>query len=186
MRLTNDRSAYGAVSMALHWLALIAIVAMFWSGFNADFAEEAGDREARRAFMSLHVSMGASFILLLALRVMAHYAQPQPAPLPQPPALRLLANATHHLLLLAIIVQIISGPLAVWSGGRAINVFSLFSLPSLFPQRSESVHEFAELMHAIGRWALIGLIGLHVLGVLKHVLIDRDNTLRRMLIPGKS
>jgi len=47
------------------------------------------------------------------------------------------------------------------------------------------VHEFAELLHAIGRWALIGAISLHVLGALKHVMIDRDGVLKRMLAPAK-
>jgi cytochrome b561 len=41
-------------------------------------------------------------------------------------------------------------------------------------------------MHAVGRWALIVFIGLHVLGALKHVFIDRDGIMRRMLAPPKS
>jgi cytochrome b561 len=89
-------------------------------------------------------------------------------------------------LLLGILIQIISGPLAVWSGGRAINVFDVFSIPSPFAERNQGIHEIAELMHAVGRWALIVFIGLHVLGALKHIFIDRDGIMRRMIAPPKS
>jgi len=98
----------------------------------------------------------------------------------------LLATATHQLLLLAILIQIVSGPLAIWSGGRAINVFDVVSIPSPFAERNQGVHEFAELLHAIGRWSLIVLGSLHVLAVLKHTFIDKDGVLRRMLTPARS
>ena len=55
------------------------------------------------------------------------------------------------------------------------------AIPSPFTERIESVHEIAELMHAIGRWMLIVLISLHVLAVLKHAFVDRDGVMRRML-----
>jgi cytochrome b561 len=185
MQWINDKRSYGWLSIALHWLAALAILFMLWSGFSADFAEDAGDREARAAFMRLHVAFGASVALLLLARVAASYAQPRPAAPEQAPALKLAAALTHQLLLAAILIQLVSGPLAVWSGGRPINVFDLFAIPSPFAQRNEGVHEFAELMHAIGRWTLIVLIGVHVLGALKHALIDRDGVMRRMLAPAK-
>ena len=39
---------------------------------------------------------------------------------------------------------------------------------------------------AIGRWTLIVAISLHVLGTLKHVFIDRDGVLERMIAPKKA
>lgn len=185
MQWTNTERGYGWLSIALHWLAAIAILAMFWSGFAADNAAEIGDREARRALMGFHIAFGASVALILFARVALHFAQRQPTPLPQPPALNVISNATHKLLLLAILIQFISGPLAVWSGGRDINVFDLFAIPTPFAAENEAVHESAEVAHAIGRWMLFGLIALHVLGALKHALIDRDGVMRRMLAPAK-
>jgi cytochrome b561 len=185
MQWINTRQGYGWLSIALHWLAAAAVLFMLWSGFNADFAEDAGDREARAALLRLHVGFGASMAFILLARVVASYAQPRPAAPEQTPALKLLALGTHQLLLGAILIQIVSGPLAVWSGGRPINVFDLFAIPGPFAERNEAVHEFAELLHAIGRWSLVVLISLHVLGALKHALIDRDGVLQRMLAPTK-
>lgn len=185
MQWTNTKSGYGWLSIALHWLAAIAVIVMLVTGFQAGFAGDAGDRVARRALMGLHISFGAAVALLLLARVFASYLQPRPTPPEQAPFLKFLSSATHQVLLLAILLQVISGPLAVWSGGRAINVFDLFSLPSPFAARNQGIHELAETLHLIGRWALVGAISLHVLGALKHMMIDGDGVLRRMLAPAR-
>lgn len=186
MQWINTKQSYGWLSIALHWLAAAAVIAMFVTGLRADFAGDAGDRATRAAMMGLHISLGAAFALVLLARVLASYAQPRPAAPEQAPALKLLAGATHQILLIAILIQVISGPLAVWSGGRAINIFDLVSIPSPFAERNQGVHEIAEIMHAVGRWALIVAISVHVLGALKHAMIDRDGVLRRMLAPARA
>lgn len=183
MQWINDKRGYGWLSIALHWIAAVVILTMLITGFRADMAADAGDRELRSLIMGWHISLGASFALVLLARVFASYAQPRPLAPEQAPPLKLLAIGTHQLLLIAILIQVISGPLAVWSGGRPINVFDLFAIPSPFAERNESVHEAAEVLHAIGRWTLVVLISLHVLGALKHAFIDRDGVLRRMLAP---
>jgi cytochrome b561 len=185
MQWTNSKDGYGWLSIALHWLAAIAIILMLATGFRADMAGDAGDRAARAAIMGWHIGLGASFFVILLARVLSSYLQPRPAPVEQAPALKLISTITHQILLIGILIQIVSGPLAIWSGGRAIEVFDLISIPSPFSERNQGVHEIAETLHAIGRWALIVFIGLHVAGALKHVFIDRDGVLRRMLAPPK-
>jgi len=185
MQWTNDKRGYGWLSIALHWVAAAIIIIMLITGFRADMAGEAGDREARAMLMGWHISIGAAFALVLLARVVASYAQVRPAPPEQAPTLKFLSSATHQLLLIAILIQVISGPLAIWSGGRAINIFDIVSIPSPFADRNQGVHEIAEVLHAIGRWMLIALISLHIAGAVKHALIDRDGVLRRMLAPPK-
>lgn len=186
MQWSNTKNGYGWLAITLHWLAAVAVLVMLVTGFRADFAGDAGDRATRAAMMGLHISFGASVALILLARVFASYAQPRPTPPEQATALKFLSSATHQILLLAILIQVISGPLAVWSGGRAINVFDIVAIPSPFAERNQGVHEVAEVLHAVGRWALVGAISLHVLGALKHVMIDRDGVLQRMLRPAKA
>ena len=186
MQWINSKTGYGWVSIALHWLAAIAVFAMLFTGFNADFAGEAGDRAKRAMFMGWHISLGASFALVLLARVFASYAQPRPTPPERAPLLKFLSSATHQILLIAILTQVLSGVLAVWSGGRAINVFDVISIPSPFAERNQGAHEIAEVIHAIGRWTIVGALTLHVLGTLKHAMIDRDGVLQRMLAPAKT
>ncbi|MBL8531584.1 MAG: cytochrome b [Hyphomonadaceae bacterium] len=181
MQWINSRNGYGWLSIALHWLAAAGVIIMLFTGFRADMAGEAGERAARAAAMGLHISFGAVLALIFLARIAASYAQPRPAPIAQARPLQVLSAITHHGLLLALLIQVISGPLAVWSGGRAINVFDLFAIPTPFAVRNEGVHELAETLHAVGRWAIIALLSAHVLATLKHAMIDRDGVLQRML-----
>jgi cytochrome b561 len=184
MSWTNTKETYGWAVIVLHWIAAIGVIAMFTTGILAWIAEDAGDRAARGQWMGLHISTGATLFLFFAARIALHYGQVQPVKPPQAPWLNTLAAATQHLLLLAILIQIISGPLAVWSGGRAINVFDIVSLPSPFASRAEDVHEVAEGAHLVGRLTILFLLPLHVLGALKHLMLDRDGSFSRILWRG--
>jgi cytochrome b561 len=181
----NSREAYGWASIALHWIAAAGVIAMFATGIPAGIAGEAGDRATRGALMGLHVSIGATLFAFFAARIALHYAQPRPAKPPQAAWLNFIASATQNLLLLGLLIQIVSGPLAVWSGGRAINMFDLVTLPSPFPARAQSVHEAAEIAHMIGRVIIFFVLPLHVLGALKHLIFDRDGVFTRMLWPSR-
>jgi cytochrome b561 len=183
MQTLNDRNAYGWISIALHWLAAIGVLAMLYTGFTAGFAEDAHDRARHMQLMGLHIAIGVSFYIVFVARIAGYYAQPRPVEPKQSKALALLARATHHLLLAFIAVQIVSGPLIIWSHARPINA-GFISIPSPFATSAHSLGEIAELLHTIGRWALVALIGLHIAGAFKHLLLDRDGLFTRIFAPG--
>ena len=183
MNWGNTKTTYGWATIALHWIAAIGVVAMFTTGLLADMARENGDRAARAALMGLHISTGATLFTFFAARIALHYLQVQPVKAPQARWMNTLATVTQHLLLLGILIQIVSGPLAVWTGGRAINVFDVVSLPSPFPSRVQSLHEIAEKAHLVGRATIFFLLPMHVLGAHKHLFVDRDGAFFRMLWP---
>jgi cytochrome b561 len=95
------------------------------------------------------------------------------------PALQAFSKIVHVLLLVGIATLAVTGPLTIWSTGRAIPVFKLFSIPSPFGA-FRALHEPMEEIHGFTANAMIWLIGLHLLGVIKHQFIDRDNILARM------
>lgn len=184
MTWTNTKDSYGWLAIALHWIAAFGVIAMFASGLAADAAHEQGDRATFVARMGLHISIGATLFAFFAARIILHYTQPTPVKPVQANWLNVLATAVHHLLLLGILIQIVSGPLAVWSGGRAINIFGIVALPSPFGARVESVHEFAETLHLVGRATIFITLPIHVLGALKHLVFDRDGVFSRIIRPG--
>jgi len=183
MQTWNDRNAYGWVALTLHWLAAIGVLTMLFTGFAAGFAEDHHDQAQHRALMGVHVIVGVSFLIIFVARITSHYLQKAPIEPDQSGALRFIARATHNLLLLMIAVQIISGPLMIWSRARPINA-GFISIPSPFAVRADNIHEIADVMHTIGRWSLVVLISLHILGALKHMLIDRDGLFERIFVPG--
>lgn len=178
MSVSNTRQAYGWAAIALHWISAVGVTALYLLG---DRMEEASDRAAKIAAQDLHVSVAVLLFAFLAARLLWSASQPKPASLETRRAFRIVAAAVQVLFLLMIATLLVTGPLAVWSTGRAIQVFDLFSIPSPFAARAPAVHEFAEEVHGLASKLFWPLIALHVAGALKHMLLDRDATLRRIL-----
>jgi len=179
MQLANAKSGYGWVSIALHWLAAVAIVTLFVIGNQFEDMPRGPDKAA---LMGLHFAIGILAAPLLLARVLARFVQATPEPARQHRLLVVLSRVVHIGLALAIVVLVISGPLAVWSMGRSINVFGLFEIAGPIA-RNHELHEIAETVHGVTVKVLVGLVAVHVLGVVKHLVLDRDATLLRMLRP---
>ena len=64
-------------------------------------------------------------------------------------------------------------------GGRPINIYGLFTIPPIMD--IEGIRPIGRQIHGLVAYTFLGLIGLHLLGALKHLLIDRDATVQRML-----
>ncbi|MES2343906.1 MAG: cytochrome b [Pseudomonadota bacterium] len=178
MSLRNSRAAYGWAAIALHWISAVGVTALYLLG---EQMEEAPDRAAKIAAQNLHVSVAVLLFTFLAARLLWSLSQPHPRPLEQNVWLHRAATAVQVLFLLMIAVLLVTGPLAIWSGARPIQVFDLFAIPSPFPTRVEWLHEAAEEVHGAASKLFWPLIVLHVAGALKHLVIDRDGTLQRIL-----
>jgi len=145
--------------------------------------DDAPDRAAKIAAMRLHVSIALIAYLFFAFRIGWAIKRPEIEAPPQHSVLQGVARWAPRLLLIAIVIQMISGPLTIWSGGRAIAFFDLFSIPSPM-QRHEDLHHLLKEIHEITAKSIFVLFVIHVLGVLKHLLINKDRVLVRMLKPG--
>lgn len=178
MTVGNTKAAYGWIAIGLHWISAVGVTALYLLG---ERMEEAPDRAAKIAAQHLHVSVAVLLFTFLLARLAWTASQPAPVSLERNLWLRRLAKAVHGLFLLMIAVLLVTGPLAVWSGGRPIAVFDWFSLPTPFPTRIEWLHEVSEEVHGAATKLFWPLIVLHVVGALKHVIVDRDRTLLRML-----
>lgn len=178
MALLNTRNAYGWMAIALHWISAIGVIALYLLG---ERMEEAPDRAARIAAQGLHVSVGVLLFTFLAARLLWSASQPHPRSLERNPWLRRAGIAVHLLFLAMILLLLVTGPLAVWSAARPIQVFDLMAIPSPFSARVDWLHEAAEWVHGAATKLFWPLIVLHLAGALKHLVVDRDATLRRML-----
>ena len=176
MNLQDTPARYGAVSVFNHWLGAGLIVALLAIGL---YFEDMPRGEEKLYWLRLHISIGALALLPLAFRVFWRARSVSPAPLPQPPALQKASRVLHIALLAAIAALLFSGPLAVWSGGRAIDVFGWFALPSPMGEMP-ALHKALETAHGIAVKVMLFSLAVHVLAVLKHALFDRDSTLWRI------
>ena len=103
-----------------------------------------------------------------------------PAALPMPAWQHKIAEGTHHLLYLLMFLVPLSGWLMSSAKGFQTVYFGVLPLPDLLAKNPD-LGDLLKEVHEALNWALFILVGLHIAGALKHHVIDRDSTLRRML-----
>lgn len=170
---------YPGSAMLLHWLIAIGVIAQ-WR--LAVAGENAASEEAGREIMSNHFSLGVTVLLLVLLRLAVRMARPNP-PLARHLAgwERWLAKITHSLFYVLLIVMPLAGWVAMSKFGRPVDVWGLFALPPLPLEEDPEGARAIFGAHAAAGVALLVLTAIHILGTLKHTLIDSDGNLFRML-----
>lgn len=170
--------AYHPLTKLFHWVTALTVIALI--GVGLYMGDLPGGLEKLKLY-NLHKSVGVAVLALTALRVLWHLASPPPGPLASLPAWqRMAARGAHLALYAALIGMPLSGWLMSSAAGRPVAPFGLFTLPDLVLQDQE-LAEFFHETHGIMGTVLMILVGLHVAAALKHHLLDRDATLRRML-----
>lgn len=176
--MAEPRNRYSVVSLVLHWVIAVAVLAQVL----LVTAHEATEGSISREFINLHKSVGLTILVLTLARIGWRLANPAIAlPAEMPRWQRLLARATHVLFYVALVAMPLTGWLASSAGGRDIVWFGLFDWP-LLPVSGgrDAARGFMEI-HGLVVKGLYVLIALHVLGALKHQFINRDNVLHRMI-----
>lgn len=184
MALTNTPRSYGAIERAFHWLMALLILGAAPLGLIANrLPHDTAEALAWKVqLFSLHKTLGVAIFGLAVLRILWALVQPRPAPLhPERRIETALAGAVHGLLYLSLLAV----PLAGWVEHAASDGFApiLWPLGQSLPLVPKSVvlAEVAGALHAAFAWLLVGALALHVAGALKHAVLDRDDTLARML-----
>ena len=188
MTLTNTADRYGAVTKTFHWVTALLILTLIPTGWYANQLPYATDAElAQKAWLfSLHKTLGVATFLVALLRIAWAISQPKPGLLHPERKLESFAAETVHWLLYGALVIV---PLSGWISHAAAEGFAPIwwplgqSLP-MVPKSVTVEHIFAGI-HWVTTKVLIAALLLHIAGAVKHHVIDRDATLRRML-PGRT
>lgn len=195
MSLSNTHQSYGSLSKAFHWATVLLIFTVIPLGIIANgLAHEvrapgfSGDQAvvARTVLLfSLHKTIGVTIFFLALARIVWALRQPKPELLNgDKPLEATLAEMVHWLLYGSLILV----PLTGWIHHAATSGFAPIRWPFgqnlPFVPKDETLAHLSGGLHVIFERVLVLAIFLHVAGALKHHVIDRDATLRRML-PGQ-
>lgn len=168
-------AGYTRLAKRFHWIVAALMALMF---ITIWIREETERGSPERAFWTeAHTSLGILVLVVTLARIVTH----QPAPPPLGPALaQAAARAMHGMLYLVTLLVPVAGFLRMAAKNRATGFFG-FDIPSPTGD-APSVYAIAKALH--GEWMqtiVLVLIGLHVAAALWHHVIDRDETLRRMI-----
>ncbi len=177
--MREARSRYSTVSILLHWTIFVLIFANATIG---GWMEEAAGPDKLSTY-ALHKSVGITVLVLSLVRLGWRFAHPFP-PFPEhTPRWQRIAGRTTHAL---FYVLMIGAPLLGWAaasagGAPATPLFGAIPWPNLPIGGGNDTGELLGGVHKLMVKAIYVVLGLHVLGALKHQFVDRDEVLHRML-----
>ncbi|MDO8272353.1 MAG: cytochrome b/b6 domain-containing protein [Gammaproteobacteria bacterium] len=162
--LYDSANSFGWISIALHWATALAVVVLWFIGKSILWVPTE-ELDARR---SLHIVTGLTLWLLLAGRILWRLRVKHPRTVGQSERTHAVARAAHFLMLTALAIMLVSGPLMAW----------------LLPERT-ALANAALAVHATTATGLMVMVVLHIGGALKHLMFHDDETIARIFVPRR-
>ena len=170
-------SRYTTAAIVLHWTVAVLVITQFPLGWWMQDIPKQPPGPRAEAF-NLHKSLGMLVAALMLARIAWRLGHPAP-PLPAMPAWQArLAWAAHFLLYAVLLALPLTGYLGSVYSGYPVKFFGL-ALPS-WGGKDPALKEWMSDAHLALTWILLALFALHIAGVAKHVIVNRDGLLRRM------
>ena len=164
---------YVHAAIAIHWISSALIISQIILGLK--FADMPKGAEKMELF-TWHKTIGVAILLLAVARLIVRLKNPPP---PLPAALplwqRIAATWSHRFLYFLIFALPITGLSLVADHAKNGMTTLLGGIP--FP--AINLGPIGEA-HSFLAWGMIGLLGLHILGALKHQVMDGPVVSRRM------
>jgi len=170
-------------TLLLHWIVGIMMISLLGTGIYMEENEVF-------ALYPWHKSFGVLLVGFVVLRVIWRLKNGWPTPVSDYSSLeKALSKVVHYLLIIGTILMPVSGFMMSAMGGHGVELFGL-ELVARNPNPANPQEVIAlngtlaglgHEAHGLGGKVIIAAVVLHTAGALKHHIIDKDGTLRRML-----
>jgi cytochrome b561 len=176
-RARRGRPPFDALTITLHWITLLIVVALLGSGLLHGVVE---GRSWASPLLKVHRSLGVALwsitVFRLIWRVTGAYFPPFPASMT---ALhRLGARLSEYGLYALLLIQPATGAAQTILLGQRMDLFA-WSIPPV-ATRDMTLAGILHGAHVIGAWCMIVLVGLHATAALVHHFVLRDDVLEAM------
>lgn len=172
----DDRTSYDRVSITLHWLTAVLVLAQFILSQVWGFTP----RPTRHLLIVAHMSFGITLSAVIIARILWRVSPGHQAPVASSGWAELAAKGVHYLLYALLVSEAVLGFVLRWSGDESMSFFGLLIPPPFAPFSKAAHHNIGEAHEFIG-WAIIVLAAAHAAAALFHHWVVRDAVLTRML-----
>jgi cytochrome b561 len=182
----DTQSKLSGKTRLLHWIVGVMMISLLSVGVYME------ENEAF-ALYPWHKSFGVLIVVFVLWRIVWRIKSGWPTPVRDYRKVeKILAKVVQYVLIIGSILMPVSGFLMSVMGGQGVDFFGI----ELFARNPDPVNPMevvaingtvakaAHVVHGELGEILIVAVLLHIVGALKHHVIDKDGTLRRML--GKS
>jgi cytochrome b561 len=184
---TAKENRYHGAIVILHWVMALAFFGMLGSGLvmTSDLIEAS----QKFPLYQTHKAMGVLLLLAAIARLGTQFFTVKPA-LPEsfPKLDKIGAKIGHILLYVWMFALPITGWIMVSSSvyGLPTIVFNMFEWPHIPGiEGNKTINGLSNQAHELLAYAFMAIIGLHIAGVIKHAIMDKENLLTRMSIALK-
>ncbi|PCJ03267.1 MAG: hypothetical protein COB14_00620 [Alphaproteobacteria bacterium] len=175
----EQADSYHVFSKIIHWVTALLVLGLLFIGF---YMNSLAFSEDKLLLYGWHKSFGLLVLMLVGVRVVWHVVKRKPKPLRTHKKWEhVIARLVHIFLYLALFIMPLSGWVMSSAGDFTVKFFG-FYMPDL-TQKNEFLFNSSRELHEILAYTLLLIIGLHMVGALKHHFVDRDATLRRITMP---
>jgi cytochrome b561 len=173
-------AGYTGTAKVLHWLIVALLIAQFTFAWTMPHI---GRNTPITTLISLHFTFGVIILAVAIVRLLWRLGHREPEPEAEIPPWQLTTARIVHWSLYSLLVVV---PLLGWINASwrnmSVVMFGL-ELPKLIPSRAPGWQWTGDVHGVLANYAMLILVGLHVLAGLYHYFIRRDRVLQRML-PG--
>lgn len=165
-----NQQRHSGIATINHWLTVVLVTIMLALGY---LAAGAPSDAVEGYVMRVHVALGFFVLLFVLWRTVFRLYEGFPATLGRTAPERWLAYLVHRLVLALLVLQVLTGPLYLFTENECIDVFGWFAV--CVPLESLAIiHGSMEWLHKlVGLYLLPGLLALHVVGAIRHYLDRR-------------
>ncbi len=171
---------YTVIAIALHWILGFAILGTLGFGL---YMHDLPFSPYRVKQFNWHKWAGITILILSAMRLLWRLTHKPPPLAPDVKSWeKALAHATHY----GLYALFFATPLIGWAyssaAGFTVVYFGVLPLPD-FVSKSPELADTLKQIHKYLAVSMAGLIGLHILGAIKHQFTDDQGIIYRMM-PG--
>ncbi len=168
-------NSYKTSQKIMHWSMALMIIVLLPMGY---YMQDLPGQLRSNAY-GLHKSFGVLVIFLLVLRV--HLRRKHGAPA-LPKKFKIweswLSHAVHYIIYILMLIMPLSGWVMSNAKGYPVKLFGI-KMPDIAP-KNEALGELASISHTVIAILFIWVLLLHFAGVLKHLIFDKENIVKRI------
>ncbi|MFJ2426722.1 cytochrome b [Pseudomonas sp. NPDC087804] len=176
MQIRDTGLGFSPITIILHWLTLIGLVALLVMEVEINDV-----RAPSMRFVELQNLIGLLIFLMAIYRLRARMQSYHPLPVGTPNPIEVIISRS---VAFALVLATVLLPIAIW-GGRAADGVPVYlpgglTLPMVFSP-NPTLKQVVDILFNIGSGAFLFGLALHMFGACKNHFVLKNDTLKRML-----
>jgi len=163
---------YSKSTILIHWISAVLILVLFGLGLSMEDA----DAIEKMKLIKFHAPLGLLLFILTLIRSILFFKSPRPDDIKTGSKFNdKIAVWIHNAFYIILILISISGIVVMFQAGFSD------ALQTADPSKISDKDLPSLKAHGTMSFILIGLVVLHIIGVIKHYILTKENTLKRII-----